>query len=84
MKVNMGSIDRIVRVVFAVILVLFILIGMVSGITAIVFGSIALVLFLTGIFSRCLLYYPLGISTNSTPPAIENAENTDGDKQKES
>ena len=77
MKVNMGKIDRIVRISVAVILGFFILIGKVSGVMAILLGIIALVFLVTGIISRCPMYYPLGISTCKRAPAAENAEKND-------
>jgi hypothetical protein len=83
MKVNMGKIDRIVRISVAVILGFFILTGKVSGVMAIVLGIIALVFLVTGIISRCLMYYPLGISTCKRAPVVENAEKKDSDTQRQ-
>ena len=79
MKENMGSVDRVVRISIAVILGVLIVIGKVSGVTAIVLGIIALVLLVTGIISRCLLYYPLGISTCKCAPVEEKTAPKDGD-----
>ena len=77
----MGSIDRIVRITIAVILTLFILVGMFSGVMAIILGIIAMILLVTGITSRCPMYYPLGISTYKFASPGKNAENKDGDKK---
>jgi hypothetical protein len=81
MKVNMGSVDRIVRISLAVTLGIFILTRVISGVTAAVLGIIALVFLATGIFSRCMLYYPLGISTCKRTPVDENGEKKDSDKE---
>jgi hypothetical protein len=84
MKVNMGSIDRILRITIAVILTVFILVGMFSGVTSAILGIIALVLLVTGIFSRCPMYYLLGISTCKCAAAGEKTENKAGDSKEES
>jgi len=63
MQANMGTIDRIVRVVVAMIVVGMILSGMVSGVFAIILGVLAAVFVLTSVISICPLYLPFGIST---------------------
>ena len=63
MKKNMGSIDKTVRLLIAVILVTLYFLGVVEG----VIGTVALVLagifMLTSIVSFCPLYPVLGINT---------------------
>lgn len=72
MKTNEGAIDRILRVVLAV--VLFWLAAVVTNVyVAIVVGIVGLVLLFTGVLGYCGLYALLGISTNKknqsqTPP----------------
>ncbi len=72
MKTNEGAIDRILRVILAV--VLFWLAAVVTNLyVAIVVGIIGLVLLFTGVLGYCGLYALLGISTNKktksqTPP----------------
>jgi len=63
MKANMGSIDRIIRLIIAVILAAFYFTDTITGITAIVFLAIAAVFTLTGLFSFCPLYTLLGINS---------------------
>ncbi len=63
MKKNVGSTDTIVRVIFAVIVAVLYLTGLISGTLAIVLGILALVLLLTGLIGWCGLYAITGIST---------------------
>jgi uncharacterized membrane protein len=63
MKANMGTIDRVARVVLAAVMAGLILSGVVSGVFAIVLGVLAAVFVLTSIISFCPLYAPFGIST---------------------
>jgi hypothetical protein len=63
MKVNMGSIDRIIRLIIAVILAAFYFTDTITGTTAIVFLAIAAVFTLTSLFSFCPLYTLLGFNT---------------------
>ncbi|MGA1865308.1 MAG: DUF2892 domain-containing protein [bacterium] len=63
MQKNMGTIDRIVRIIIAFILGVFIVTGVVKGILAIILGIIAVVFLITSIFGVCPAYFPLGIST---------------------
>ena len=64
-KQNMGSIDRVVRVVVALVVAGLIVTGQVSGVLAIVLGVFAAVFVLTSLVSFCPLYLPFGISTRS-------------------
>jgi len=63
MKKNMGTLDRAVRILIAIILVILILTGKISGTLAWVLGIISVVFLLTSIIGWCLLYVTLGIST---------------------
>ena len=63
MKTNMGLVDRIVRVVLALIVGVLFLTGQISGVAAIILGILAVVFLLTSIVSFCPLYLPFGIST---------------------
>jgi len=63
MKTNMGLVDRIVRVVLALIVGVLFLTGQLSGVAAIILGILAVVFLLTSIVSFCPLYLPFGIST---------------------
>lgn len=66
MKANMGSLDRIIRLVIAVILAAFYLTDSITGTTVIIFLAIAAVFTLTSLFSFCPIYTLLGINTCGT------------------
>lgn len=63
MKKNMGSADRILRTLAAIVLVILIATAQVEGTLAIVLGVVAAVMLLTSLVSFCPLYGPLKIST---------------------
>jgi amino acid transporter len=63
MKKNMGTADRIVRIIAALVIGYLILNGTLAGTVGTILGIIAIVFLLTSIFSFCPLYLPLKIST---------------------
>jgi hypothetical protein len=63
MKKNMGSADRIIRIIIAAIVGVLYFTGTVSGTLGIVLLSLAGVFLLTSFISFCPLYAPFGIST---------------------
>ncbi len=63
MKVNMGSTDRIIRVILALVFFALILTNTVSGVLAIILGVLGVVFLLTSAIRSCPLYMPFGIST---------------------
>lgn len=63
MTKNMGTVDRIVRAVLAIIIIALYATGQITGTAAIVLGIIATVFLLTGIIGFCPAYLPLGIKT---------------------
>jgi len=60
---NMGNIDRIIRVVIAIIIAVLYFMGIISGTAAIVLLILAGIFILTSIISICPLYLPFGIKT---------------------
>jgi hypothetical protein len=60
---NIGSSDRVIRIVLALAIILLYLTNKISGIAAIILGVIAIVLLLTSFISYCPLYVPFKIST---------------------
>ena len=66
MKKNMGSMDRMIRVVVAVVLGALYFTGVVSGTIATIALAVAVIFLLTSAVSRCGLYVPFGISTCET------------------
>lgn len=63
MKANMGTIDRIARVLVAVIIGVLYFTGVISGTLAIVLMVFAGIFILTSLVSFCPLYLPFGLST---------------------
>lgn len=63
MKPNMGNIDKLVRILAAVIIAVLYFTGQISGTIAIVLLILAGVFILTSLVSFCPLYLPFGIST---------------------
>ncbi len=63
MKKNMGTADRILRILAAIAIVGLYLTGSIGGITAVVLGVIAVVFVITGVVGFCPGYVPFGIST---------------------
>lgn len=63
MKKNMGSLDRIVRVLIAIAAVALYFTGVVSGVLGIVLLVLAGVFLLTSFISFCPIYAPFGIKT---------------------
>jgi hypothetical protein len=64
MKKNMGTIDKAIRILIAVVIVILFFAHIVSGILGIVLMILAAVFVLTSLISVCPLYLPFGLSTN--------------------
>ena len=65
MKKNMGTIDRVIRIVLAIVVVILYMAGSISGTAAIILGILAVVFVLTSLIGFCPLYVPFKISTIS-------------------
>ena len=63
MTKNMGSADRIIRVIIAAIVGILYFTGTISGTLGIVLLVLAVVFVLTSVVSFCPLYAPFGIKT---------------------
>ena len=63
MKKNMGTADRVLRLVVAIGIAALYLMGSITEVVAIVLGVVAVVFLATGISGYCPGYVPLGIST---------------------
>ncbi len=63
MKKNMGTADRVVRIVVAVIIGVLIFTGKISGLLAIILGIVAAMFLFTSLVGTCPGYVPLGFST---------------------
>lgn len=63
MKKNMGSVDRIIRVLVAVVVAVLYFTGQITGTAAIILGALAVIFVVTSMVSTCPLYLPFGLST---------------------
>ncbi len=63
MKQNVGTIDRIIRIVAALAIGALYATGVISGTVAIVLGVLAVVFIATSFLGFCPLYLPFGLST---------------------
>jgi len=62
-KKNVNSIDKVIRILLAIVLGVLIFTSQVTGVFAIVLGILAVVLVLTSFLSFCPIYALLNIST---------------------
>jgi len=63
MKKNVNSVDKVVRILLAVVLGVLIFTNQVVGILAIILGVLAVVLVLTSVLSFCPIYAMFNLST---------------------
>jgi hypothetical protein len=64
MKVNMGTYDRLIRLILAAGVIVLYMIDVISGVQAVVLGILAVILVVTGFMGFCPIYFPLNISTH--------------------
>ena len=63
MTKNMGTLDRTLRLLAAVLIAVLYVTNRISGVLALVLGVIAIAFFATSLIGWCPLYVPLGLST---------------------
>lgn len=63
MKKNIGNVDRIIRVVLALVFIVLYFSGVVSGVLGIILLALAVIFLLTSAVSFCPLYLPFHLST---------------------
>jgi Na+(H+)/acetate symporter ActP len=63
MKKNMGTIDRIIRILLAIVVVILYMTSSITGVAAIILGILAIVFIITSMIGFCPLYLPFKIST---------------------
>ena len=63
MKKNMGTADRVIRTILAVVIGVLYFTGQITGTAAIILGIFAVIFLLTSLVSFCPLYAPFKIST---------------------
>jgi hypothetical protein len=64
MKKNMGSADKVVRILIALLIVVLFAADVISGVLGIVLLVFAGIFMLTSLIGSCPLYGPLGINTS--------------------
>jgi hypothetical protein len=65
MKKNLGTIDRVIRVILALVIILLYALNVISGGVGLTLLIISGVVLLTGIFGVCPLYIPLGLNSGA-------------------
>jgi hypothetical protein len=64
MKKNVGSIDRVVRILMALVVIVLYFTHVISGTLAVILLIVSAILILTSVISFCPIYWPFGISTD--------------------
>jgi len=64
MKKNMGSTDKIIRTLIALIIAVLYFTETISGTTALILLAFAIIFLITSFISFCPLYVPFGLSTS--------------------
>jgi hypothetical protein len=68
MKKNIGNIDRILRIAFALVVAVLYLTDQVTGIAGIILGVLSIIFFVTALVGTCPLYMIFGVSTGRREP----------------
>jgi hypothetical protein len=63
MKKNMGTIDKVIRILVAVVVVILYFTNVISGTLAIILLALSAIFVVTSLISFCPLYFPFGLST---------------------
>jgi hypothetical protein len=63
MKKNMGTIDKAIRILIALIVIVLYFTHTISGILAIVLLILSAIFIITSLVGSCPLYFPFGINT---------------------
>lgn len=64
MKKNIGTVDKVIRILIAIVIGVLYFTNIISGTLAIVLGGLAVVFVLTSFIGSCPLYLPFGINTS--------------------
>ncbi|HEY9148869.1 MAG TPA: DUF2892 domain-containing protein [Gammaproteobacteria bacterium] len=63
MKPNMGTVDRVIRLILVAIIAILFATGQLSGLGATILGIVAVAFLVTSVIGWCPAYLPFGIST---------------------
>lgn len=66
MKPNMGTADKIIRLVVVAVIAVLYFTGQITGTVAIILGIIAVAFLVTSLIGWCPTYVPFGISTRKS------------------
>jgi hypothetical protein len=64
MKKNMGTMDKVIRILIAVVVAILFFTHVITGTLGIILIALAAIFVLTSLISFCPLYFPFGLSTN--------------------
>ncbi|OJW41580.1 DUF2892 domain-containing protein [Thiobacillus sp. 65-1402] len=70
MKPNMGTADKVIRLVVVAIIAVLYFTGQITGTAAIILGIIAAAFLVTSLIGWCPSYVPFGISTRKSDKAL--------------
>ena len=70
MKKNVGTTDKIIRILLAIGIVILYFTNVISGTLGIILLILAGILVLTSIISFCPIYFPFGISTHHSKSKV--------------
>jgi hypothetical protein len=66
MKLNMGFMDRIIRLLVTLVVVILLVAGVLKGTLAVILGVVAIIFFVTIVIGFCPLYVIFGLSTKKS------------------
>ena len=70
MKPNMGTTDKIIRLVVVAVIALLYFTGQITGVAAIILGIVAVAFLVTSLIGWCPTYAPFGISTRKADKTL--------------
>ena len=71
MKKNIGTIDRVLRILVAAIVIVLYFTNVISGTVAIVLLAVSAIFIVTSFIGFCPLYFPFGISTRGKSEKVK-------------
>jgi chromate transport protein ChrA len=73
MTKNMGTADRTIRTLVAIVIAVLYFTGYISGVLAIILCVIAVLFLVTSFLGWCPAYLPIGLSTRKRPKSSSDA-----------
>ena len=78
---NVGIVDKLIRVLLAIIILVLILKGVVAGAVAVILGILAVAFIFSGLSGFCPLYLPLKINTACKSNSEESTPEESGGEE---